>query len=308
VRSQPLPIFRQARWLELSLDSHCNLRCLGCRACLGGDEALPPERALLRMRQARASGVERLWLGGGEPTLRPELPSLLRAARVLGFRERLVQTNGVRFAYASYRQVLLDAGLTSLRLNLKSADPVLHDELCASPGAHALLDQALAGLAGSSLSLAGDLLLTRCTLPGLPATLRHYAERGVRAFSFWLLSAQDTDDPLLPGEIPSPGALVAAFHAAAEVAAELSLDLESLHTPWCLLPEDLRGLFRPAADWGLVVVDPSDRPFALEDSPMEGGAYLPSCERCARRSGCPGPRKDYLAAHGPEAFRPIPLP
>jgi cyclic pyranopterin phosphate synthase len=303
-----LPIFHRTRWLELSLDSRCNLRCLGCRACLGGDEALPPERALLRMRQARASGVERLWIGGGEPTLRPELPALLRAACSLGFRERLVQTNGVRLAYAPYRQALLDAGLTSLRLNLKSADPTLHDALCSSPGAHALLDQALAGLAGSSLALAGDLLLTCRTLPGLPATLRHYADRGVRAFSFWLLSAHDSDDPTLPAEIPSPSALVAALRAAAEVAAQRSIEVESLHTPWCLLPPDLRWIFRPAADWRLVVVDPSDRPFSLEGSPMEGGAYLLGCEGCARRSGCPGPRRDYLAVHGPEAFQPLSLP
>lgn len=66
----PLPLFASARWLELALDYRCNLRCLGCRACQGGDEALAPARALARLRQARASGVDGLWLGGGEPTLR----------------------------------------------------------------------------------------------------------------------------------------------------------------------------------------------------------------------------------------------
>lgn len=300
-----LPLFAGARWLELSLDYRCNLRCLGCRACLGGDEALAPDRALLRMRQARAAGVDRLWLGGGEPTLRPELPALLRAAAALGFRERLVQTNGMRLAYAPYREALLASGLTALRLNLKSAEAPLHDELSALPGAQALLEQALQGLSGAKVTLSGDLLLTRRTLPGLPATLAHYAALGVRAFSFWLLSAQDSDDPQVSGEIPSPADLVAALRAAAGVAASLPVEIESLHTPWCLLPEDLRWLFRPAASWGLVVVDPSDRPFSLDASPMEGGGYLPGCDACVRRAECPGPRRDYTAIHGVEAFQPV---
>ncbi|MCS6901520.1 MAG: radical SAM protein [Myxococcales bacterium] len=300
-----LPLLRQARWLEIAIDYRCNLRCIGCRACLGGDEELPLERALSWMRRARASGVDRLWIGGGEPTLRPELPSLLRAARTLGFRERLVQTNGLRLAYVPYCQALIDGGLTSLRLNLKSADANLHDELCRTPGAHALLDRALANLKETALSLTGDLLLTSRTLPGLPTTLRHYAARGIRTFSLWLLSAHDTDDPSLLGEIPSPMALVAALRSAVNIAIEISVSIESLHTPWCMLPEDLHILFRPAAEWGLVIIDPSDRSFSLEASPMEGGAYLPSCASCTRRPTCPGPRRDYLAAHGSEAFRPI---
>jgi cyclic pyranopterin phosphate synthase len=298
--------FTGARWLELALDYRCNLRCLGCRACAGGEEQLAPERALARMRQARASGVEGVWFGGGEPTLRPELPALLRAARALGFPRRLVQTNGLRLAYAPYRAALLDAGLTALRLNLKSLDPELHDHLSRAPGSHALLEQALDGLASSSLDLAGDVLLTIPSLPTLADTLEHYAHRGLRAFSLWLLSAFDSDDPSVSQAVPSPQALVEPLRQALLRCQALSVHLESLHTPRCLLPPDLAPLFRPAADWRLVVVDPSDRPFLLQRSPFEGGSYLPSCASCRLRPTCPGPRPDYLALHGPGAFQPLP--
>lgn len=59
----------------------------------------------------------------------------------------LIQTNGLRLAYPAYAGALLEAGLTAVRLNLKSADPALADQLSGLPGAHALLDRALASLA-----------------------------------------------------------------------------------------------------------------------------------------------------------------
>lgn len=297
-------MFARAQWLELSLDYRCNLRCLGCRACEGGDEALTPPRALSRMQQARAAGLTRLWLGGGEPTLRPELLPLIRAARSLGFVEVLLQTNGMRLAYPSFTRALADAGLTSVRLNLKSADPQLHDTLCQVPGAHALLDRALDALAPAGLSLLGDVLLTHDTAPGLAATVARYAARGVRVFSLWMLSAHDSPDPAVRAQVPS----IRELHphlAAAHAAAPPGVIVETLHTPWCTLPSPLRPLYRPAADWGLVVVDPSDRPFSLDASPMEGGAYLPTCDACARRPGCPGPRADYVAIHGSDEFQAL---
>lgn len=300
-----LPLFDGVRWLELSLDYRCNLRCLGCRACAGGDEALSPEQALSWMRQARLHGVERLWLGGGEPTLRPDLPALARAARALGFRDVLVQTNGMRLAYPGYTDALLAAGVSTFRLNLKSVDPDVHDALCASPGAHALLERALDALASRPCRVEADVLLTRSSLPSLPATVRHYARRGVRSFSLWLLSAHDSDEAPVRDQVPRASDALPLLLAARQAADAEAVSIESLHTPWCLLPGPLHDLFRPASSWGLLVVDASSRAFSLDGSPIEGGAYLPGCGSCSRRPACPGPRPDYLAIHGPDEFAPL---
>src|SRR5277367_1549105 len=86
-------------WVELALDYRCNLRCLGCHACHDTGESLSPAAAVQALRDARRRGCSRLWLGGGEPTLRPDLLGLVRAARSLGFSDVLLQTNGMRLAY-----------------------------------------------------------------------------------------------------------------------------------------------------------------------------------------------------------------
>src|SRR5580700_1804751 len=115
------------RWLEIALDYRCNLRCLGCHACHDTGERLASSDAMALLRSGRAQGIESLWLGGGEPTLRDDLLSLVRAARELGYGNVTVQTNGMRLAYAEYRTALLAAGVTQVRLNVKSHRADVHD-------------------------------------------------------------------------------------------------------------------------------------------------------------------------------------
>ncbi len=291
--------------LELSLDDRCNLRCVGCFACEGRGAALTTARAAHWLRWGRSRGATSLWLGGGEPLLRSDVIGLSRAARALGYAEIIVQTNGVRLAYPGVLRALVAAGVTRLRLNLKSHDPAVHDRLTSVDGSHALLDEALSNLAGSSLVVHGDVLLTTETVAGLSDTIARYAARGVRGFSLWLLSAADSRDPEVAARVPTLSAVAGALLAAAPVADALGVTLESLHTPPCTLPAEHRPLCKPAAAWRLVVVDASERPFPLAASPFEGGAYVDACGRCAWRTSCPGPRADYLAIHGDAELVPV---
>ncbi len=80
----------------------CNLRCSFCYAAFDDDPSLravrggltePDARHIVEM--LRPAGVEKLTYVGGEPTLCPHLPALLRQSRDLGFVNTLV-TNGFR--------------------------------------------------------------------------------------------------------------------------------------------------------------------------------------------------------------------
>lgn len=292
-------------FLELALDDRCNLRCVGCFSCEGTGASLTTLRAAEWLKWGRARGATRLWLGGGEPLLRPDVIGLTRAARALGYREVHVQTNGVRLAYAGAVRALGAAGVTHVRLNLKSHDAEVHDRATSVQGSHALLDEALTNLTGAPFEVAGDVLLTTETIPGLAETVSRYAARGVRAFSLWLLSASDSRDPAVASAVPSLSRVAIALGRAAEAADAAGVSLESLHTPPCSLPWELRARFKPARAWGLVVVDASGRPFPLASSPFEGGAYAEACARCAARATCPGPRADYRAIHGDAELVPI---
>jgi sulfatase maturation enzyme AslB (radical SAM superfamily) len=258
-----LPVaFAGRRWLEIALDYRCNLRCLGCHACHDTGERLASSEVLAIMRSGRARGIEGLWLGGGEPTLRDDLLSVVRAARELGYAQVVVQTNGMRLAYPDYRAALMRAGVSEIRLNVKSHRADLHDRLSGA-ACHGLLLEGLEGLREAGVRVAADLLLTRSTTSELAETVTFFAARGVQSFALWLLSAADAPDQAVAAEVPRIADIIPALAAARDVARAAGIALTSLHTPRCTLPAELRDLFVPANALSLVVVGPGRRLLAL---------------------------------------------
>ncbi len=289
-------------WIELALDYRCNLRCLGCRSCEDSGESLDGVAIRALLDGALARGVGKLWIGGGEPTLRNDLLSVIATARRLGFARVLLQTNGMRLAYPKFVDALVAAGVTDVSLNVKSHRASLHDTLSGREGCHALLVQALGELRRTSVRVVADVLLTRSTAEDLPETIARFAELGVRAFTLWLLSASDAREggahAAVQREVPRISELHAPVARAAAVARAAGVELVSMHTPPCTLPAPLRPLFLAARTLGMTVVDPSGRSFRLEDSPFEGGAWQEPCARCDARPECHGPRADYIRLHG----------
>jgi MoaA/NifB/PqqE/SkfB family radical SAM enzyme len=236
------------------------------------------------------------------------LLGLVRMARRLGYQEIALQTNGIRLAYEHYRSAALAAGVTEVRLNVKSHRAETHDRLSGGERCHGFLLEALAGLAHADVRRVADVLLTRSTAADLPETVAFFAERGVQSFALWLLSAADSADPDVAAEVPRIADVVPQIASAFESARRLGVGISSLHTPPCTLEEELRPLFAPASELSLVVVGPDARPFALEQSPFEGGAYTAACSACSERGRCGGPRADYLRIHGDREFVAIPAP
>ena len=290
------------RTLELALDYRCNLRCIGCRACEDRGERIAPERAAALLREARDAGATAAWLGGGEPTLREDLPALVKRARDLGLGEVIVQTNAMRLAYPAYARALVEAGVTEVRVNAKSARADVHDRLSGEQGAHALLVRALENLSALPVRVTADVLLARSTAPHVDETVAFFADRGVRSFALWLLYGGDAS---VDEEIPRIADVVPAFERAHALAQSRGLELVSFHTPPCTLPPALRAAWRPARDLGIEVVDPGGHRFALDTSPFEGGGHVETCAGCAVRERCGGPRADYVRLHGAGEFRAL---
>ena len=98
----------------LEVTQRCNLKCPVCFAGAGGEAADPPlaeiERWLDRLR-AHGSQVN-IQLSGGEPTVRDDLPAIVRRIRSRGFNFVQINTNGIRLARQDgYARALADAGL-----------------------------------------------------------------------------------------------------------------------------------------------------------------------------------------------------
>jgi cyclic pyranopterin phosphate synthase len=156
-RSESLPDFggdrlvdsfgRAIEDLRISVTDRCNFRCTYCMPEEGmtwlASERLLTFAEIGRLaRIAVALGIRELRLTGGEPTLRPDLPDLVRdLAQIEDVSSLSLTTNG--FLLKKLAGPLAEAGLTRINVSL---DTLQHDKfhwITRRKG----LDQVLAGLA-----------------------------------------------------------------------------------------------------------------------------------------------------------------
>jgi cyclic pyranopterin phosphate synthase len=118
---------RRIEYLRVSVTDRCNFRCVYCMPLAG----LPwlPREALLTddeivqvVRELAPLGLRRVRLTGGEPTLRPDLATLVARLRAIPAIEDLsLSTNGTRLVESA--EALRRAGLDRVNVSVDSLRP-----------------------------------------------------------------------------------------------------------------------------------------------------------------------------------------
>ncbi len=114
----------------IDVTNRCNLRCPICfaNAAVSGyvyEPSMEDVRAMLQtLRAIKPIPPNALQFSGGEPTVRHDLPDLIRMAQELGFDHIEVNSNGVRLADSvDYCRELLDAGVSTIYLQFDGVTP-----------------------------------------------------------------------------------------------------------------------------------------------------------------------------------------
>lgn len=141
----------------LEVTQRCNLKCPVCFAGAGGDTADPSLAEIdgwLDRLRAHASQVN-IQLSGGEPTVRDDLPAIVRRIRSRGFNFVQINTNGIRLAKEDgYARALADAGLDCAFLQF--------DGVC---------DESYQTIRGARLLAIKRQAITHCAAAGLAVVL-----------------------------------------------------------------------------------------------------------------------------------------
>jgi len=125
---------RSAALVEIEVTRLCDLRCPVCFVAAGGAPMPDPDREALNAMFSSALGQTgpetSVQLTGGEPTVREDLPEIVRAGRAMGLQAIEINTNGLRIgAQPGYIEMLRDAGISGVYLQFDGLSDRAHRTL-----------------------------------------------------------------------------------------------------------------------------------------------------------------------------------
>lgn len=282
--------------LDVILGYDCNLACDYCTITPAmRTRALPRSRVLHELRRGRADDYDALSLTGGEPTIRPDLLGLVRAARTLGYGDVKLQTNGLLLAAPGNMARLRDAGVSRVHLSIHTHRAERYDALVRREGSQPLMVQGLDAAVASGLPVVAEVILKEDTHRDLVDALRWLHGRGVRAADLWFVSLTDGNATNL-ASMPRMTEVVPVMAEAFAFARAHGMQVRSLHVPRCLLGDDHGHAHDPGAARVRVVTP--EATFELRHSRLTGQLHVPACAGCRWRAQCPGVREDYLQRYG----------
>ncbi len=114
----------------------CNLKCKHCYENAGkkGPNELSTSDALKTIDKLAEAGVVFLAFSGGEPTIRPDILTLIRRAAEQGIYVA-VATNGISFSNPERVRIFKEAGMKFVQISIDGAHAKTHDEFRGVPGA-----------------------------------------------------------------------------------------------------------------------------------------------------------------------------
>ncbi|MBQ3725457.1 MAG: GTP 3',8-cyclase MoaA [Selenomonadaceae bacterium] len=124
---------REINYARISVTDRCNLRCRYCMPECGVKKISHAEilslEEILRVAEIFSRlGIRKIRLTGGEPLLRKNLPTLVRALKNLsGIEQVTLTTNGVLLK--NFSAELIAAGLDGINLSLDTLDEKIFSEL-----------------------------------------------------------------------------------------------------------------------------------------------------------------------------------
>jgi len=165
--------------MDLAVTYRCNNDCYHCYNERPRDfPELPTESWQRIIDRTWDIGIPHVVFTGGEPTLRTDLPELIRYAETKGLVTGL-NTNGRKLSNQDYLSNLISNGLDHAQITLESHNPDIHDYMVHSRGAWNQTVQGIRNALASNLYVMTNTTLLVNNYSTLSETLDFLADLGV---------------------------------------------------------------------------------------------------------------------------------
>lgn len=201
-------------------------------------------------------GVSQITFTGGEPTLRKDLFTLIKAAKHYTTR---LNTNGFKLT-PEYVANLVRAQLDLVQITFYSLDAGIHDSLMGHPGAFNLSRNGIFNTINGGLNLSINIPIMAQNAPSFPDTIRMLHQLGVRFITCsGLIPTGRAVEQAASGNTLTAQALYDTLKAGVTVANQLGVNLQ-FTSPGQLSDEQLKELGLPVCYCGAGLINMAIRP------------------------------------------------
>jgi len=236
-------------------------------------------------------------LGGGEPTLRADLPSLIGQFK----RPVTVITDGLALNKVDAVKRLRDEGLSGVRIGIHSARADAHDWLVGIPGAHRRIRKSVETLQGAGVEVTAALTLTRPAMPYLEETIALFLRMGLTGVHIRMIERRGGAYGDYVSLSPRLGLLQPALEAGLRLGLRGRLRVSVTGVPHCTIPE-FSEVMQPPPEW--ICPDGISPPSETVTHPGACPDCPPSCEGLSRDYADIFGWSEVISQH---AMRPGPL-
>jgi len=292
--------------VDLKLGYLCNNNCLFCVVADKkklGDKSTG--EAMGDLRLARKNNAAQVVFTGGEPTIRRDLPELVRYARKLGFTEVQVQSNGRMFCYKDFCRKMIDAGVTEFGPSLHGPNAEIHDSLTRSPGSFWQTVEGIKNLKGLGQKVVTNSVVTKQNYRHLPQLTCLLAGLGVDQAQLAFVHPLGNAGKSFNAVVPAFKEAVPYIRRSVEIAEKRGLRFMVEAVPYCLM----RGLEEFVSEQYIPETEIREIGCYTENFSKvrkeEGKKKGPLCGQCRYFLVCEGPWKEYPQKMGFGEFKPV---
>jgi len=292
---------------ELLTGFSCNANCRFCsvdhskRSINSSTEDL-----IKRIYSAKKEGFRILGLGGGEPTIRKDLPVLIRYAKKINFDIVRIETNGMLLSNQEICDRLIDAGLDFVKMSVHSHKEKVHDFLTQVPGSFVKISKAIENLQKRLVKIEINTVLNRVNYKSCPDFVNFFGKRGIGSFVFiypLYTGAMDKNWKKYGIRIKK---IVPYLEKALKRIKKLELDSGLImNLPRCCFS-------KKEYAWALTDTVPFNTKLSapgitienLDNNRLKDKDRIGKCRKCIY-SSCEGIWKNYIKHYGKNEFKPI---
>lgn len=301
--------------MEIQLGHMCNNRCVFCvsgqRTAMREAFALEADPILRAIREQYASGMRKLTILGGEPTIQPEFINILRESVKMGFEEIVIFTNGVKTARLSFLdEVLALGGNFTFRFSFQGANREAHERTTRKEGSFKRLVDSLANAQLRGQRITVNMCVVRSNFESVadfPALLLPFGAQQLHLDMVRPLDAGVRTEAELREMVPRYSDLVPHLERMISRFPD-GFDVNLGNLPYCVAPQLARWIHHDGERTMTVAVDGQDAvslPWDKYENKRRDKLKRESCRECVFDDRCSGVFETYRDFYGMDELVPV---